>query len=97
MEKLVKRTYEEIENDILKIRKDLVEGIRVTLEEKGYGIDDTITGELVSIKVDMDWDHITIRDDIRENFNKRFYHVDDCSVETLLDAYEVALHAWGKY
>lgn len=93
MEKLVKRTYEEIENDILKIRKDLVEGIRVTLEEKGYGIDDTITGELVSIKVDMDWDHICVCDNYRSN---QFNHVDNCSVETLLDAYEAVIHAWYK-
>ena len=93
MEKLVKRTYEEIENDILKIRKDLVEGIRVTLEEKGYGIDDTITGELVSIKVDMDWDHICVRDNYKSN---QFNHVDNCSVDTLLDAYEAAIHAWYK-
>lgn len=93
MEKLVKRTYEEIENDILKIRKDLVEGIRVTLEEKGYGIDDTITGELVSIKVDMDWDHICVRDNYKSN---QFNHVDDCSVDTLLEAYEAAIHAWYK-
>lgn len=93
MEKLVKRTYEEIENDILKIRKDLVEGIRVTLEEKGYGIDDTITGELVSIKVDMDWDHICVRDNYRSN---QFNHVDNCSVDTLLDAYEAVIHTWYK-
>lgn len=93
MEKLVKRTYEEIENDILKIRKDLVEGIRVTLEEKGYGIDDTITGELVSIKVDMDWDHICVRDNYKSN---QFNHVDNCSVDTLLDAYEAVIHAWYK-
>ena len=36
------RIYEEIEKDILKIRKDLVEGIRYTLYTKGYDINSTV-------------------------------------------------------
>ena len=98
------RTYEEIEKDILKIRKDIVLAIREGIEEKGYGVDDTISGELVDVKVDRDWDHILVYDvldhilecDVYDS-NRRNYgtwcHIDYCSVDTLLEAYRTVLRA----
>ena len=91
MEKYEK--YAEIVRNIADIRNDLLTEIRNVLEEKGYGIDDVITSEYVDIKIDMDWDHICVRDNYKGN---KFYHVDDCSVDTLLEAYEAAIHAWYK-
>lgn len=91
MEKYEK--YAEIVRGIADIRHDLLTEIRNVLEEKGYGIDDVITSEYVDIKIDMDWDHICVRDNYKSN---QFNHVDDCSVDTLLDAYEAAIHAWYK-
>ena len=85
------RTYEEIENVIFKIRKDLIAGIHETLEEKGYGIDDAVLGEYVNIKVDRDWDHMVVCD--KREDRDTYYHVDRCSVETLLEAYRTALRA----
>ena len=89
------RTYEEIEKDILKIRKDLVEGIREALETRGYGIDDTVPGGYVSVKVDRDWDHILVCD--KRHDRDTFYHVDGCSVDTLLEAYRTVLRAWPNF
>ena len=91
MEKYEK--YAEIVRNIADIRNELILEIRNVLEEKGYGIDDVITSENVDIKIDMDWDHICVRDNYKSN---KFYHVDDCSVDTLLEAYEAAIHAWYK-
>ena len=91
MEKYEK--YAEIVRNIADIRNDLLTEIRNVLEEKGYGIDDVITSEYVDIKIDMDWDHICVRDTYKSD---QFYHVDDCSVDTLLEAYEAAIHAWYK-
>ena len=91
MEKYEK--YAEIVRNIADIRNDLVTEIRNVLEEKGYGIDDVVTSEYVDIKIDMDWDHICVRDNYKSD---QFYHVDDCSVDTLLEAYEAAIHAWYK-
>ena len=91
MEKYEK--YAEIVRNIADIRHDLLTEIRNVLEEKGYGIDDVITSEYVDIKIDMDWDHICVCDNYKSN---QFYHVDDCSVDTLLEAYEAAIHAWYK-
>lgn len=89
------RTYEEIEKDILKIRKDIISAIREGIEEKGYGVDDTISGEFVDVKVDRDWDHIVICDVY--DSNRRNYgtwcHIDYCSVDTLLEAYRTVLRA----
>ena len=91
MEKYEK--YAEIVRNIADIRNELILEIRNVLEEKGYGIDDVVTSEYVDIKIDMDWDHICVRDNYK---SKQFYHVDDCSVDTLLDAYEAVIHAWYK-
>ena len=91
MEKYEK--YAEIVRNIADIRNELILEIRNVLEEKGYDIDDVITSEYVDIKIDMDWDHICVRDNYKSN---KFYHVDDCSVDTLLDAYEAVIHAWYK-
>ena len=91
MEKYEK--YAEIVRNIADIRNELILEIRNVLEEKGYGIDDVITSEYVDIKIDMDWDHICVRDNYKSN---KFNHVDDCSVDTLLEAYEAAIHAWYK-
>ena len=91
MEKYEK--YAEIVRNITDIRNDLLTEIRNVLEEKGYGIDDVITSEYVDIKIDMDWDHICVRDNYKSN---QFNHVDDCSVDTLLEAYEAVIHAWYK-
>ena len=92
------RTYEEIENVIFKIRKDLIAGIREALKEKGYGINDTVlgecVGECVNVKVDRDWDHIVVCDK-REDCDT-YYHADRCSVDTLLEAYRTALRAWPQ-
>ena len=89
------RTYEEIEKDILKIRKDLVEGIRETLEAKGYGINNTVFGEYVTISIYGDWEHIVIRDN---RFSHAvFYHTDTCSVDTILEAYRTALTTRPKF
>ena len=85
--------YAEIVRGIADIRHELLTEIRNVLEEKGYGIDDVVTSEYVDIKIDMDWDHICVRDNYK---SKRFYHVDDCSVDTLLEAYEAVIHAWYK-
>ena len=91
MEKYEK--YAEIVRNIADIRNELILEIRNVLEEKGYDIDDVVTSEYVDVKIDMDWDHICVRDNYKSN---RFYHVDDCSVETLLEAYEAVIHAWYK-
>ena len=91
MEKYEK--YAEIVRNIADIRNELILEIRNVLEEKGYDIDDVVTSEYVDVKIDMDWDHICVRDNYKSN---QFYHVDDCSVDTLLDAYEAAIHAWYK-
>ena len=83
------RIYEEIEKDILKIRKDLVEGIRYTLYAKGYDINNTVFGEYVTISIYGDWDHIVVRDNrLRHDV---FYHTDNCSIDTILEAYRTAL------
>lgn len=89
------RTYEEIEKDILKIRKDIVEGIRETLEEKGYGVYDTINGRYVNVKVDRDWDHIVLCD--KRLDRDTFYHVDNCNIDTLLEAYGTVQRVWYKF
>lgn len=89
----MERTYEEIEKDILNIRKDIVAGIRKALKERGYGIDDTVSGRYVSVKVDKDWDHIVVCDN--RNDRNIFYHVDNCSVDTLLEAYRTVLHTFS--
>lgn len=86
------RTYEQIENEILEIRKDIVAGIRHTLEEKGYGINDIVPGTYASVKADGDWDHITICDYDYDQFT--FYHVDSCSLDILMRAYKTVLRAW---
>lgn len=86
------RMYEEIEKDIFKIRKDLIAGIRETLEGKGYGINDAVLGGYVDIKVDRDWDHIVVCD--KRVDRDTYYHVDNCSVDTLLEAYRTVLRAW---
>lgn len=91
MEKYEK--YAEIVRNIADIRNELILEIRNVLEEKGYDIDDVVTSEYVDIKIDMDWDHICVRDNYKSN---KFYHVDDCSVDTLLEAYEAVIHAWYK-
>lgn len=91
MEKYEK--YAEIVINIVAIRNDLLTEIRNILKEKGYGINDVVTSEYVDIKIDMDWDHICVRDNYKSN---QFYHVDNCSVDTLLDAYEAVIHAWYK-
>ena len=91
MEKYEK--YAEIDINIVAIRNDLLTEIRNILKEKGYGINDVVTSEYVDIKIDMDWDHICVRDNYKSN---QFYHVDNCSVDTLLDAYEAVIHAWYK-
>ena len=91
MEKYEK--YAEIVINIVTIRNDLLTEIRNILKEKGYGINDVVTSEYVDIKIDMDWDHICVRDNYKSN---QFYHVDNCSVDTLLDAYEAVIHAWYK-
>ena len=91
MEKYEK--YAEIVRNIADIRNELILEIRNVLEEKGYDIDDVVTSEYVDIKIDMDWDHICVRDNYKSN---KFYHVDDCSVETLLEAYEAVIHTWYK-
>lgn len=91
MEKYEK--YAEIVRNIADIRNELILEIRNVLEEKGYDIDDVVTSEYVDVKIDMDWDHICVRDNYKSN---QFYHVDDCSVDTLLDAYEAVIHAWYK-
>ena len=91
MEKYEK--YAEIVRNIADIRNELILEIRNVLEEKGYDIDDVVTSEYVDIKIDMDWDHICVRDNYKSN---QFYHVDDCSVDTLLEAYEAVIHAWYK-
>lgn len=91
MEKYEK--YAEIVRNITDIRNDLLTEIRNVLEEKGYGIDDVVTSKYIDIKIDMDWDHICIRDNYKGN---QFFHVDDCSVDTLLDAYEAVIHTWYK-
>ena len=85
--------YAEIVRNIADIRNELILEIRNVLEEKGYDIDDVVTSEYVDIKIDMDWDHICVRDNYKSN---QFYHVDDCSVDTLLEAYEAVIHAWYK-
>lgn len=89
------RTYEEIEKDILKIRKDLVEGIQEALETKGYGVDDTVYGENVSVKVDRYWNHNTLVCDNRLD-GDTFYHVDSCGLDTILEAYRTVLTACPK-
>ena len=91
MEKYEK--YAEIVINIVAIRNDLLTEIRNILKEKGYGINDVVTSEYVDIKIDMDWDHICVRNNYKSN---QFYHVDNCSVDTLLDAYEAVIHAWYK-
>ena len=91
MEKYEK--YAEIVRNIADIRNELILEIRNVLEEKGYDIDDVVTSEYVDVKIDMDWDHICVRDNYKSN---QFYHVDDCSVDTLLEAYEAVIHAWYK-
>ena len=91
MEKYKK--YAEIVRNIADIRNDLLTEIRNILEEKGYGIDDVVTSKYIDIKIDMDWDHICVRDNYKSN---QFYHVDDCSVDTLLDAYDTVIHALYK-
>ena len=85
--------YAEIVRNIADIRNELILEIRNVLEEKGYDIDDVVTSEYVDVKIDMDWDHICVRDNYKSN---QFYHVDDCSVDTLLEAYEAVIHAWYK-
>jgi hypothetical protein len=89
------RTYEEIEKDILKIRKDLVAGIREALETRGYGINDGVPGGYVDVKVDRDWDHIVVCD--KRQDRDTFYHVDHCSVDTPLEAYRTVLRAWPNF
>ena len=91
MEKYEK--YAEIVINIVTIRNDLLTEIRNILKEKGYSINDVVTSKYVDIKIDMDWDHICVRDNYKSN---QFYHVDNCSVDTLLDAYEAVIHAWYK-
>ena len=91
MEKYEK--YAEIVRNIADIRNELILEIRNVLEEKGYDIDDVVTSKYVDVKIDMDWDHICVRDNYKSN---QFYHVDDCSVDTLLEAYEAVIHAWYK-
>ena len=86
------RMYEEIEKDIFKIRKDLIAGIREALEGKGYGINDTVLGGYVNIKVDRDWDHMLVCDNRVDR--DTYCHVDRCSVDTLLEAYRTVLRAW---
>ena len=91
----MKKTYEEIENEILKIRKDLIEGIKEAIIAKYYGVNDTVPGIYVSVKVDKDWDHI-VACDIRQDHDT-FYHVDNCSVDTLLEAYKTIINARPKF
>ena len=91
MEKYEK--YAEIVINIVTIRNDLLTEIRNILKEKGYGINDVVTSKYVDIKIDMDWDHICVRDNYKSN---KFYHVDNCSVDTLLDAYEAVIHTGYK-
>ena len=93
------RTYEEIEKDILKIRKDIILAIREGMEEKGYGVDDTISGEFVDVKVDRDWDHILVCDVYDRNGRDcgTWCHIDYCSVDTLLEAYRSVLHACPNF
>ena len=86
------RMYGEIEKDIFKIRKDLIAGIREALEGKGYGINDAVLGGYVDIKVDRDWDHMLVCDNRVDR--DTYYHVDNCSVDTLLEAYRTVLRAW---
>ena len=89
------RTYEDIEKDILKIRKDLVEGIRDTLYAKGYNINNNIFGEYVNIAIYGDWDHIVICD--KRLGSDVLYHVDNCSIDTILEAYRTALTVRPKF
>ena len=91
----MKKTYEEIENEILKIRKYLIEGIKEALIAKYYGVNDTVPGIYVSVKVEKDWDHI-VACDIRQD-RDTFYHVDNCSVDTLLEAYKTIINARPKF
>lgn len=90
------RTYEEIEKDIIKIRKDLIEGIREALEVSGYSVGDTVLGEYVSVKVGKDRDHILVCDKrhVRDAFCD---HVNSCSLDTLLEAYRTVLCAWPNF
>lgn len=91
----MKKTYEEIENEILKIRKDLIEIIKEALIAKYYGVNDTVPGIYVSVKVDKDWDHIVACDNRQDR--DTFYHVDHCSVDTLLEAYKTIINARPKF
>ena len=65
MEKYEK--YAEIVINIVTIRNDLLTEIRNILKEKGYGINDVVTSKYVDIKIDMDWDHICVRDNYKSN------------------------------
>ena len=90
----MKRAYEEIEKDILKIKKELVSSIREALKEHGFGIDEIVSGNRVNICVFDDWNHIMVLDKWEDRDN--WHHVDYCSVDVLLEAYKTVLHAW-KY
>ena len=90
----MKRTYEEIEMDILTIKKEIVSEIQEELKSRGFGIDEVISGNRVNICVFDDWNHIMVLDKWEDSDNWR--HVDYCSVDILLEALKTILHTW-KY
>ena len=90
----MKRTYEEIEMDILTIKKEIVSEIQEELKSRGFGIDEIISGNHVNICVFDDWNHIMVLDKWEDRDN--WHHVDYCSVDILLEALKTILHTW-KY
>lgn len=82
----MERTYE--------TKNELISLIRKELKERGFGVNDIVTGTRVDINIFNDWNHIMVCDKLEDRDN--WWYVDYCSVDVLLEAYKTVLHTW-KY
>lgn len=85
------RTFEQIEKDLLNIRRELKECIVATLKSKGYGINQTAHGRKYNLVMQYDEDHTCFC--LADDYDQTWKHIDFASLNELMELYATALRA----
>ena len=85
------RTFEQIEKDLLNIRRELNECIVATLKSKGYGITDVAYGRKYNLVMQYDEDHTCFC--LADDYDQTWKHIDFASLDELMELYATALRA----
>ena len=86
------KTVDTARTELMNLRREIKDGLKQTLAEKGYDVDDTIRGEEMDITIDMDWDHILAKSKYRSEWS----HIDNLSTDDLLKCWREAVIVWPK-